>query len=117
MASRIVLCFTLMTNLLSVEQYPRGYPRLAALQSSDNDFIMFRRFATVHTRCLLLTQDYLCELKAELDEIDEKERTQLFLSSRKHDNNTERQLVLEKLKKTLREYGQTNQSLKQKPVD
>jgi hypothetical protein len=89
----------------TVESYPRGYPRLAALQSSDYDFAMFRRFATIHTRCLLLAQEEISSLEKKLQEVDQTERTQLFLSSREHDGNAERKALLQELRLKLREYG------------
>jgi hypothetical protein len=89
-----------------VENYPRGYPRLAAFQSSDDDFVAFRRFATLHTRCLLLAQDEISSLEEQLQGLDSAERTQLYLSSRKHDANSERKRVLTELRLKLREYGQ-----------
>lgn len=89
-----------------VEDYPRGYPRLAAFQSSDDDFLAFRRFATAHTRCLLLAQDEILSIEEKLQRLDGAERVQLYLSSREHDANPERQAVLKELREKLREYGQ-----------
>lgn len=88
-----------------MEEYPRGYPRLAALQSSDPVFAMFRRFTTLHTRVLLLAQDELCSLEKKLQAIDAAERTQLYLSSREHDANTDRRSIISEIKLKLREYG------------
>ncbi|KAI1389901.1 uncharacterized protein F4822DRAFT_217778 [Hypoxylon trugodes] len=87
-----------------IEDYPRGYPRMAALQSSDPTFTMFRRFALLHVRTLLLAQDEICYLEEQLHDIDEKERTQLYLSSRVYDENSERQTVIREIKTKLREY-------------
>ena len=92
--------------LPSVEEYPRGYPRLAALQSSDPVFSIFRRFTTLHTRCLL-AQDEICCLERRLQSIDAAERIQLYLSSRQHDANMERRAVLSRIKMKLREYGKS----------
>jgi hypothetical protein len=102
----IVLPLCIYCRLIAlVENYPLGYPRLAAFQSSDDDFIMFRRFATIHVRCLLLAQDKICSLEERLRYLDDTERTQLFLSSREHDENSERHTLLQELKIELREYG------------
>jgi hypothetical protein len=87
-----------------VEEYPRGYPQLAALQSSDPVFTIFRRFATLHTRSLLLAQDELCSLEERLQAIDAAERTQLYLSSREHDANMDRRNILPEIRLKLREY-------------
>ena len=93
------------TNTRTVEEHPRGYPKLAALQSSDSVFAIYRRFSTLHTRCLLLAQDELCSLEQKLHQIDAAERTQLFLSSRVHDQNIARQSLLSEIRLKLREYG------------
>jgi hypothetical protein len=66
---------------------------------------MFRRFATLHTRCLLLAQDEICSLEDRLRSLDAAERTQLYLSSRQYDENAERQTLLADIKAKLREYG------------
>ncbi|OTA53990.1 hypothetical protein K449DRAFT_469683 [Hypoxylon sp. EC38] len=87
-----------------IEDYPRGYPRMAAFQSSDMAFTMFRRFTLLHVRALLLAQDEICSLERKLHDIDEKERTQLYLSSRAYDENRERKMVIEEIKTKLREY-------------
>ncbi|KAH7069403.1 hypothetical protein FB567DRAFT_598715 [Paraphoma chrysanthemicola] len=91
-------------QFMNIEDYPRGYPRLAAFQSSDDDFIAFRRFATVHTRCLLLAQDEILSLERELQRLDGAERVQLYLSSREHDANPARLAILKELRVKLREY-------------
>jgi len=102
---RVELPDSQLKLIYTVESYPRGYPRLAALQSSDYDFAMFRRFATIHTRCLLLAQEEISSLEKKLQEVDQTERTQLFLSSREHDGNAERKALLQELRLKLREYG------------
>lgn len=53
-----------------VEDYPDGYPRLAAVMNSDNDFTMFRRFGTLHMRNLLHLQVELSVLEQKLKELD-----------------------------------------------
>lgn len=88
----------------TVEHHPRGYPRLAALQNSDPVFSIFRRFGNLHARCLLLAQDELSTLEAQLTELDTGERVQLFLSSRAHDGNERRRAVLNKIRSKLREF-------------
>ncbi|KAM7183837.1 hypothetical protein V8F33_013333 [Rhypophila sp. PSN 637] len=87
-----------------IEQYPRGYPRLAALQGSDHAFLMFRRFTTLHSRILLLSQEELCRLESRLTEIDDAERTQLYISSHVHDENEARREVLREIREKLRAY-------------
>ena len=91
--------------IASVEQYPLGYPRLAALQSSDPAFLMFRRFTMLHSRVLLLSQEDLCRLESKLAEIDDAERTQLYLSSTVHDENGARRQIMQEIREKLRSYG------------
>ena len=85
--------------------YPRGYPRLAALQDSDPVFFMFRQFRMLHSRVLLLAQEELCGLEKRLQEVDNAERIQLFLSSRAYDENLERRQILDEIRSKLRQYG------------
>lgn len=89
----------------TVENYPRGYPRVAALQDSDAAFTMFRQFKMLHCRLLLLNQEELCSLEEKLHQVDVADRTQLHLSSRTHDANLERQNLLSEIRDKLRQYG------------
>lgn len=70
-------------------------------------FTIFRRFATLHSRCLLLAQDELSALEARLQAVDAAERTQLYLSSRLHDENAVRQSLLDEIRSKLRNYGKS----------
>ncbi|PMD40256.1 hypothetical protein L207DRAFT_582474 [Hyaloscypha variabilis F] len=72
----------------TLEQCPPGYPRLAALLSSDENFSLYRRFSYLHARLLLYKQDELRELEADLDHldaIDENEDPSLLRSREKDD--------------------------------
>lgn len=89
----------------AVEDYPRGYPRLSALQSSDGAFAIFRKFGALHARSLLLAQAELISLESQLNAIDAEERVQLYLSSCGHDNNQRRLSLLEVIKTKLEAYG------------
>ena len=60
-----------MFNL--VEDYPDGYPRLAAVMNSDNDYSMFRRFGTLHMRNLLHLQVEISVLEQKLKDLDNEE--------------------------------------------
>jgi len=55
---------------------------------------------------LLLAQEELCTLEKRLQGVDEAERTQLYLSSRVHDKNADRQSLLVEIRSKLREYGE-----------
>ncbi|KAL8920335.1 MAG: hypothetical protein Q9208_006306 [Pyrenodesmia sp. 3 TL-2023] len=88
----------------AIEDYPRGYPRLSALQSSDGAFAIFRKFGTLHVRSLLLAQAELASLESQLNAVDTEERVQLYLSSYGHDNNQSRLSLLKTIKTKLEAY-------------
>ncbi|KAF2005156.1 hypothetical protein P154DRAFT_571370 [Amniculicola lignicola CBS 123094] len=87
-----------------VEEYKRGYPRLAAFVASDPSFAIARRFSYLHARNVLYRQDRLADLEAQLQELDENEQTQWYLSSRRDDGNSLRAQLLSRLGDELREY-------------
>jgi len=49
---------------------PLGYPRLAALENSDSNLVMYRRFGYLHNRLLLHRQAEIAALEAKLDALD-----------------------------------------------
>lgn len=51
-------------------QFKRGYPNLAAFNSSDEDFAIYRRFGYLQARLLLDKQDQLRLLEEQLDRYD-----------------------------------------------
>ncbi|OCK80680.1 hypothetical protein K432DRAFT_38196 [Lepidopterella palustris CBS 459.81] len=58
------------TNTRILENCPNGFPRLAAFQSSEANFALYRSFSYLHSRVLLDLQDEITTLEKELDEID-----------------------------------------------
>jgi hypothetical protein len=54
-------------------EVPLGYPRLAAFQSSESNFSLYRSFSYLHSRILLDLQDEIRSLEEELDQFDEFE--------------------------------------------
>lgn len=87
-----------------LEDYPQGYPRLAAFLALDRDFTVFKRFDYLHMRSLLEQQDELAELQERLERCDEAEPVRLGLSSRRQDENAERRELLRQVKAKLQEY-------------
>lgn len=87
-----------------LEDYPQGYPRLAAFLALDRDFTIFKRFDYLHMRSLLGQQDELAELQERLERCDEAEPIRLGLSSRRQDENAERRELLRQVKTKLQEY-------------
>ena len=53
-----------------VDDYPNGWPRLAAFQNSANNFLIFRRFGLMHCRQLLRLQGEITLLEKRLLELD-----------------------------------------------
>ncbi|KAF2106419.1 hypothetical protein BDV96DRAFT_617408 [Lophiotrema nucula] len=58
------------TNTRKLEKTPNGFPRLAAFQSSEANFSLYRSFSYLHSRVLLDLQDEITTLERELDDID-----------------------------------------------
>jgi hypothetical protein len=59
---------SLMLNI--VEQCPNGYPRVAAFNASEQNFMLYRGFSCVHARLLLNMQAGIQMLESELDTLD-----------------------------------------------
>ena len=102
--------------ILPVEDYPLGYPRVAALLGSAEQLSIYRRYGYLHARLLLYKQDQLRVLETELDQLDKidscgNERAQICLMSREKDRNRkddakgEREALLAKIETMLLEYG------------
>jgi hypothetical protein len=98
-----------------VEATPNGFPRLAAFQSSEANFSLYRSFSYLHSRVLLDLQDEITSLEKELDEIDVDDEMDdpNRLRSRELDeiraegegNARNRRVILREIKNKLMEYG------------
>lgn len=53
-----------------MEDCPNGYPRLAAFNASEQNFMLYRGFSCVHARLLLKMQADIQMLESELDALD-----------------------------------------------
>ena len=88
--------------MLSVQDHPEGYPRLAKFLTGDDSFMMFRRFRFVFARVLLNKQDEIMELERHLRYCDDADQGHLngqkCLRSRKFDLNRDETLKLEGFK-------------------
>ena len=60
----------MLTIFVAVENYPKGYPQLAAFLNSDEDFAILRRFGTVNCRVLLHLQAEIADLEKKLIDLD-----------------------------------------------
>lgn len=90
-----------------IENYRLGYPRFSALISSTPSFFAFRRFSRLRARLLLIKQDRLSALEERLDEIDEEEKSPIFLGMSRIDNNADRQDILKDIEAGLEDYGKS----------
>ncbi len=89
-----------------VEEYRPGYPRFTALLAAYDPYVICRRFTRLRSRLLLLKQDRLSVLEAELDEIDQEEKCPLFLGASRCDGNSKRESVLSEIESRLADYGE-----------
>lgn len=99
-----------------MEATPNGFPRLAAFQSSEANFALYRSFSYLHSRVLLDLQDEITSLERELDDIDEDDECEDpdRLRSREIDEERSRneggqrtrRIILREIKGKLMEYGE-----------
>jgi hypothetical protein len=99
----------LTSDHLIVEECPEGYPRLAALLDSDENFMLYRRFGFLQARILLNKQDQLRELEKDLDRLDklDSKKDPSVLKSREKDDavNSRRKKILSEAEDKFKEYG------------
>ena len=88
-----------------VEEYRRGYSRLAAFMSLDAKFSMAKRFDFLHMRYLLYLQDSLIHQQERLDACDDADDIQLHHSSRRQDGDETRKALMQELEVLLNKYG------------
>lgn len=89
-----------------------GYRGFSAFISSDDDFLVFRRFGALTARVLLGLQDQLSVFEEELEALDAKHsRTgseDIHNGSFRQEAVPERTELLSKIHSKLREYSQLN---------
>jgi hypothetical protein len=106
---------TLQWLIRPVDETPNGFPRLAAFQSSEANFALYRSFSYLHSRVLLDLQDEITTLERELDDIDldDADEHPDRLRSRELDvdraanegASRNRRVILREIKDKLMEYG------------
>ncbi|KAJ4370825.1 hypothetical protein N0V86_008518 [Didymella sp. IMI 355093] len=103
------------TKTIPLEDYPMGYPRLAAFQSSESSFSIYRSFDYLHGRVILNLQAELRDLEQELEILDDDDDTaddeeqQNRLKSRAVDLAqpvSEREILLSKIHAKLLQYDE-----------
>lgn len=103
----------LLLTIIIVDDHPRGYPQLAAFVNSDDNFLIARKYGFLRSRVLLYRQDELSVLEKDLIALDDddKEKREIALTSRKHDEQTDkdpifsRKVLIQKIDDKLKEYG------------
>ena len=99
-----------------VDDHPRGYPKLAAFISSDENFLVCRKYSFLRSRVLLYRQDELSKLEDTLVALDQEDAetddaSRLALMSRKTDEAREedprypRKTLIQKIDDKLKQYG------------
>lgn len=63
----------LIQRFIIVEDYPLGYPRVAAFMNSNENFLIYRRFGFLDARILLRKQDELRTIEGSLDDLDHQD--------------------------------------------
>ncbi|MCJ1396465.1 hypothetical protein MMC18_009355 [Xylographa bjoerkii] len=58
------------TKVRRLQDFPRGFPKLACFLDSDDSFMVYRRFGTVYSRLLLHEQDEMRRVEATLNSMD-----------------------------------------------
>ncbi|KAL5121026.1 hypothetical protein ACEQ8H_000875 [Pleosporales sp. CAS-2024a] len=104
------------TKTRKLENTPNGFPRLAAFQSSEANFSLYRSFSYLHSRVLLDLQDEITMLERDLDDADEDDfhAKPDRLRSREMDvdlasedgNPRSRRVILREIKDRLMEYDE-----------
>jgi len=106
--------------MIQVEKCPNGYPRLAAFNASEQNFMLYRGFSCVHARLLLHLQMSIQKLEEELDGMDnfhdsiDDEKTRLrswdldegACKEEKEEGDRTRADVLEELRIKVCQYGE-----------
>ena len=105
-----------------MEDYPLGYPMVSCYLDSDEQFMIYRRFGTLHARLLLHAQDELRQMETQLLRMDKRDNMtedgRDFLMSRENDDAREvmpgresRKQLIERTKQKTIEYGLKNLSI------
>ena len=105
------------SNPVLVDDHPRGYPKLAAFMSSDDNFLVCRKYSFLRSRVLLYRQDELSKLEDTLVALDQEdaemdEESRLALMSRKTDEarnedpQYSRKTLIQKIDDKLKQYGE-----------
>jgi hypothetical protein len=104
------------TDILAVQDCPKGYPLLAAFLDSDDNFMIYRRFGYLQARLLLEKQEQLRRLEWELEVLDENDkqassRDLITFADNEDGNVQERQQLMQRIEEKFRDYGTSRRFL------
>ena len=92
-----------------MDQYENGYPKVAAIQASDPNFLLYKKFAWLHNRVLLALQDELMTLQNRLVKLDKRDSQNDWrkLISRRRDwgLGSERRDLVQEIEQKLEKFG------------
>lgn len=104
----------LMTSL--VNEYPPGYPRLAALVALDRDYLIIRQFNYLRVRVLLNLQDKLQRYEENLEQFDECRYNEGQPIGEDHDPQSIEEIdLLRNIEKTLTRYSKLRNDILRVP--
>lgn len=101
------------------QEAPRGFPRLAAFVSSDEDYEIYRGFRTLHNRVIHHREVELTELEKRLTELDKSDEHNPATSHRlrriKHQEgwDGEKNKLIDDIELKLKNYGMLHSPLGQ----
>ncbi|KAL8717668.1 MAG: hypothetical protein Q9225_005105 [Loekoesia sp. 1 TL-2023] len=81
---------------IPVENYPKGFPRLACFLDSDDAFMVYKRFGIVFSRLLLNKQSEIRQMQADLEAMDRTDELKgeiRYLLSREEDIERDPQTI------------------------
>ncbi|KAH7122524.1 hypothetical protein B0J11DRAFT_409503, partial [Dendryphion nanum] len=97
-----------------------GYRAYSEFLASDDTFLVFRKFGTLHARVLLVLQDEISQLEARLEDIDtqhsRKAAKDIHNGSFRREEISERTQILHEVHEKLKEYSeQPHATLRSRP--
>ena len=92
------------------DRVPDGYPKLAALQAKEQEYMIVRRFRCLNTRNLLYYQSELTDLERQFETLDKQLKddnaSDGLRSWPTFATDSKRRNLVTKMRKLLREYSQ-----------
>lgn len=106
-----------LTGVPLVEHFAMGFPRLASMQRSDDDLLMFRSFHQTQIRILLYMQVEITRMEEKLQAMDKEDEVNIEMKYRlkcteQKQGHVDKDELFQKLKTTMTEYRKviTNKS-------